>query len=55
MDQNTRKNLKKQLLNTFNIDLNDAIISKVMAIEFEPAKQNGRPVLVHYSLPILFK
>ena len=22
MDQNTRKNLKKQLLNTFNIDLN---------------------------------
>ncbi len=23
MDQNTRKNLKKQLLNTFNIDLNN--------------------------------
>ncbi len=35
--------------------LNDAIISKVMAIEFEPAKQNGRPVLVQYQLPILFK
>jgi len=49
------KIIEPYIIVTFNIALNDAIISKVMAIEFEPAKQNGRPVLVHYSLPILFK
>ena len=49
------KIVEPYIIDTFNIALNDAIISKVMAIEFEPAKQNGRPVLVHYQLPILFK
>ena len=49
------KIVEPYIIDTFNIALNDAIISKVMAIEFEPAKQNRRPVLVHYSLPILFK
>ena len=31
------------------------IIDRVLSIKFEPAKQNGRPVRVKYSLPILFK
>ena len=49
------KIVEPYIIDTFNIDLNDAIISKVMAIKFEPAKQNGRPVKVSYQLPILFK
>ena len=44
-----------EIVDTFNTILNDAIIDRVLAIKFEPAKQNGRPVRVKYSLPILFK
>ena len=44
-----------QIVDTFNTYLNHAIINRVMAIKFEPAKQNGRPVKVRYQLPILFK
>ena len=44
-----------EIIDTFNIFLNSAIIDKVMAIRFEPAKQNGKPVRVTYNLPILFK
>ena len=44
-----------EIIDTFNIFLNSAIIDKVMAIRFEPAKQNGKPVRVRYNLPILFK
>ena len=44
-----------QIINTFNDYLNDTILDKVLAIEFEPALQNGRPIEVNYQLPILFK
>ena len=44
-----------EIIDTFNIELNDAIIDRVMSISFEPALQNGRPVRVRYQLPILFK
>jgi len=44
-----------EIVDTFNTILNDAIIDRVLSIKFEPAKQNGRPVRVRYSLPILFK
>ena len=44
-----------EIVDTFNTILNDAIIDRVLSIKFEPAKQNGRPVRVKYSLPILFK
>ena len=44
-----------EIIDTFDIKLNEAIIDKVMAISFEPALQNGRPVKVRYQLPILFK
>ena len=47
--------IQPEIIDTFNMKLNEAIIDKVMAIEFEPAKQNGRPVRVKYQLPILFK
>ena len=44
-----------EIIDTFDIKLNDAIIDRVMAIEFKPALQNGKPVRVRYKLPILFK
>ena len=49
------KVIKPEIIDSFNIDLNETIIDKVMAIEFSPAMQNGRPVRVRYRLPILFK
>jgi TonB family protein len=47
--------VKPEITDTFDIKLNDAIIDRVMRIEFEPALQNGIPVRVRYKLPILFK
>ena len=47
--------INPQIVDTFNTYLNPAIIDRVMAIKFEPAKQNGVPVKVRYQLPILFK
>ena len=44
-----------EIVDTFNTDWSQTIIDKVMAIEFEPALQNGRPVQIRYNLPILFK
>ena len=44
-----------EIIDTFDIKLNDEIIDRVMDISFEPALQNGRPVKVRYQLPILFK
>ena len=38
-----------------NLDLSNTVISKVMALKFKPALQNGRPVRVRYKLPIVFK
>ena len=49
------KVINPEIIDTFDIELNDAIIDRVMAIKFNPAKQNGRPVRVQYNLPILFK
>ena len=44
-----------EIVDTFNIDLNNTVIDKVMAIKFSPALQNGRPVRVRYKLPIVFQ
>ena len=49
------KVIDPQIVDTFNIELNETIIDRVMAIKFKPALQNGRPVRVRYKLPILFK
>ena len=47
--------IQPKIINTFNDYLNDTILDKVLAIEFEPALQNGKPIEVNYQLPILFK
>ena len=47
--------IKPEIIDSFNNLLNETIIDKVLAIEFEPALQNGRPVEVQYMLPIMFK
>ena len=43
------------VLDTFNIELNETIIDRVMQMEFTPPMQNGIPVQVRYKLPIVFK
>ena len=40
---------------TFNIDLNEVVLDKVRQSKYIPALQNGRPVKVKYTLPIVFK
>ena len=40
---------------TFDISLNSVIIDKVRQTTYHPALQNGIPVKVKYSLPIVFK
>ena len=47
--------VETQIVDTFDIILNEVIIEKVNELKFEPASQNGRPVRVKYSLPILFQ
>ena len=49
------KVVNPNIIDTFNINLNETILDKVMCLEFKPALQNGRPVRVRYKLPILFK
>jgi hypothetical protein len=44
-----------RIVDDVNIDLSQTVISKVMALKFKPALQNGRPVRVRYKLPIVFK
>ena len=44
-----------RIVDDVNIDLSETVISKVMALKFKPALQNGRPVRVRYKLPIVFK
>ena len=45
------KVINPEIIDTFNIELNETILDKVMAIKFSPALQNGRPVRVKYKLP----
>ena len=49
------KVVRPNIVDTFNIKLNETIIDRVMAIKFKPALQNGKPVEVKYLLPIVFK
>ena len=49
------KVIEPEIIDSFNTILNEAIIDRVLAIQFEPALQNGKPVEVQYMLPILFK
>ena len=40
---------------TFNIALNEVVLDKVRQASYYPATQNGRPVRIKYTLPIVFK
>ena len=44
-----------EIINSFDIFIDKVVIDKVKQIKFKPALQNGRPIKVRYSLPILFK
>jgi len=40
---------------TFNISLNEVVLDKIKQSSYYPATQNGRPVKIKYTLPIIFK
>ncbi len=40
---------------TFDMSFNSVIIDKVKQQQYHPAIQNGRPVKVKFSLPIVFR
>ena len=44
-----------EIIDSFNVGLNDVVLDKVRQTKYEPATQNGRAVKVKYQLPILFK
>ena len=44
-----------EILDSFNVKLNDVVLDKVRQTKYQPAIQNGRAVSVKYQLPILFK
>ena len=43
------------IIDSFNIDFNQVILDKLRQQKYKPALQNGRPLKVKYSLPIVFK
>ena len=44
-----------EILDSFNVKLNDVVLDKVRQTKYKPAVQNGRAVRVKYQLPIVFK
>ena len=48
------KVVKPSIIDSFDVELNDTVVDKVMSLRFKPALQNGRPVPVRYKLPIVF-
>ena len=44
-----------EIIDSFDVELNDVVLDKVRQIKYEPATQNGRAVEVKYQLPILFQ
>ena len=40
---------------TFDISLNSVVLDKLSKTKYSPALQNGRPVPIRYTLPIIFK
>ena len=47
--------IEPNIIDTFNLTLNDVILDKVRQMEFSPPIMNGHPVKVRYKLPILFR
>ena len=48
------KVVNPNIIDTFDVRLNEVILDKLKLIEYTPAIQNGIPIQVHMSLPILF-
>ena len=46
---------KAEIIDSFNVALNEVVLDKVRQTKYKPAVQNGRAVRVKYQLPILFK
>ena len=46
---------RAEIVDTFNVNLNDVVLDKVRQTKYQPAIQNGRAVKVKYQLPIMFK
>ena len=44
-----------EIVDSFNVYLNDVVLDKVRQTKYQPAIQNGRAVSVKYQLPIVFK
>jgi TonB family protein len=44
-----------EILDSFNVKLNDVVLDKVKQTKYKPALQNGRAVSVKYQLPIVFR
>ena len=44
-----------EIMDSFNVYLNDVVLDKVRQTKYQPAIQNGRAVSVKYQLPIVFK
>ena len=49
------KVVNPNIIDTFDIRLNEVILDKLKLMEYSPALQNGRPIPVHMSLPISFQ
>ena len=46
---------KAEIIDSFDVKLNDVVLNKVRQTKYKPAVQNGRAVRVKYQLPIVFK
>ena len=46
---------KAEIVDSFNVALNEVVLDKVRQTKYRPALQNGKAVEVMYQLPILFK
>ena len=46
---------KAEIIDSFDVKLNDVVLNKVRQTKYKPAIQNGRAVKVKYQLPIVFK
>jgi len=46
---------KAEIVDSFNVALNEVVLDKVRQTKYQPALQNGKAVAVMYQLPILFK
>ena len=44
-----------EIIDSFDVILNDVVLDKVRQTKYQPAIQNGRAVSVKYQLPIVFK